>query len=128
MALNSWSATLSENAAFKQRHQLSSDRVVKTLFYIPVVATYYWFKETITTESFSYVGMTEAAATSCAAAMVTAYTENVVTATVDQTDGTISTTTKSICTADIRAIHDTGLMWHVDVDINKVATAVEALS
>lgn len=128
MSLNSWNATVSNNAGFKQRHQLSTVKTVKTLFYVPVVATYYWFVETITTESFSYVGMTEAAATSCAAAMVTAYTENVVTATVDQSTGTISTTTKSICTADIRAIHDLGLMWHVDVDINKVATAVEALS
>lgn len=128
MSLNSWNATVSANAEFKQRHQLPAVKTVKTLFYIPVVATYYWFVETITTESFSYVGMTEAAATSCAAAMVTAYTENVVTATVDQTDGTISTTTKSICTADIRALHDMGLMWHVDVDVNKVATTVEALS
>jgi len=128
MALNSWSATLSENAAFKQRHQLSSDRVVKTLFYVPVIATYYWLKETITTESFSYVGMTEAAATSCAAKMVTEYTQNVVTATVDQSTGTISTTMKNICTADIRALHDVGLMWHVDVDVNKVATTVEDLS
>lgn len=128
MALNSWSATLSENDGFKQRHQLPVEKTVKNLFYVPVVATYYWFVETITTESFSYVGMTEAAATSCAAAMKTAYTENVVTATVDQSTGTISTTTKNICTADIRAIHVEGSMWQVDVDVNKVATTVEALS
>lgn len=123
MNLNSWNETISENDSFKEVKQLSGTRTVKTAFFLPYFSTYYWFIESITTESFSYVGMTEAAAALCVTAMVAAYTKNVTTATVDITTGAISSTVANLCVADVRAYHMEGLMWRVDVDINEVATS-----
>lgn len=59
-----------------------------------------YLKKTTTTERFSYVGMTEAAASTCAAAMVAAYT--------NATTGEVE--------ADIEAVHVGGLMWQVNVE------------
>ena len=78
---------------------------------------YYWLEELITTESFSYIGMTEAAATACAAAMITNYTENVTIYTVQ--DGSVTATVKSECVAAVKPKLTGGRMWQVDVDVNR---------
>ena len=59
-----------------------------------------YLEKTTTTERYSYIGMTEAAASTCAAAMVSAYT--------NETTGEVE--------ADIEAVHVGGLMWQVNVE------------
>lgn len=113
--------------ANKERHQLEATVTVRSVFYVPAIATYYWYVETITTDSFSYVGMTEAAAANCVTAMKSTYTKNVVTAVVNQQTGEVSTTTKNMCVADIKAVPEGGLMWRVDVDVREVATSIESM-
>jgi len=65
MALTAYGATN------KVQHQLSSEREVRTLIRLAtsigsgLAMLPYWYVETITTERFSYVGMTAAAAARC---------------------------------------------------------------
>lgn len=85
-----------------------------------------WNVETVERQSFEYVGMTKAAADTCAAAMVTEWT-------VTMTDyfvsgGAISSTTAQRLVADIAVVPQGGLMYKVTVDVNKVSNAVTALS
>ena len=89
----------------KVRHQLPVTTVTRTLVFVGVPEgetsdKAIYLKKTTTTERYSYVGMTEAAASTCAAAMVAAYT--------NATTGEVE--------ADIEAVHVGGLMWQVNVE------------
>lgn len=65
-----------------------------------------YLEKTTTTERYSYIGMTQAAASTCAAAMVIAYT--------NATTGEVE--------ADIEAVHVGGSMWEVRVDARATTT------
>lgn len=89
----------------KVRHQLPATTVTRALVFVgvPVGETTdhaIYVERSVTHERFSYVGMTEAAASTCAAAMVSAYTNE----TTDEVE------------ADIEAVHVGGLMWQVNVE------------
>jgi hypothetical protein len=118
--------------ANKERHQLSAERTVRTLVRLATSVggtawqmLPYWYVETITTERFSYVGMTAAAAATCQAAMVTAWTKSKDIPFISD-DGTITTESKQVVCADIRANHTGGSMWQVDVDVNETDITIEA--
>ena len=118
--------------ANKERHQLSAERSVHTLVRLAThldggawAMLQYWYVETITTERFSYVGMTAAAAEACQAAMVTAWTKTKSIPFIGE-DGTITTESKQVVCADIRANHTGGGMWQVDVDVNETDITIEA--
>lgn len=66
------------------------------------------------TERFRFVGMTETAAATCQAAMVTLYTENI--------NGVQQ------CVADVSATRQAGRMWQVEVSVMRVTVEVEAVS
>lgn len=85
-----------------------------------------WNAQTVTRQSFEYIGMTKAAADTCAGDMVTAWT-------VTMTDwyvegGTLKSATNSRLVADIRVVPMGGSMYKVTVDVNKVENTVSALS
>ena len=89
----------------KVRHQLPVTVVTRSLVFVgrrvdDTSDKAIYLKKTTTTERYSYVGMTEAAASTCAAAMVAAYT--------NATTGEVE--------ADIEAVHVGGLMWQVNVE------------
>ncbi len=116
----------------KVQHQLSSEREVRTLIRLATsigagVAAMlpYWYVETITTERFSYVGMTKAAATTCQAAMVAAWTKSKYIPLIDQ-EGNVTTELKQVVCADIKSNHMAGGMWRVDVDVNETDITIEA--
>lgn len=95
----------SHSAANKVRHQLPVTTVTRTLIFVGVpeggtTDHAIYVERSVTHERFSYVGMTEAAASTCAAAMVSAYTNS--------TTGEVE--------ADIEAVHVGGLMWQVNVE------------
>lgn len=120
------------SAANKKTHQLSATRTVRTLVRLPTsldgtawAMLPYWYVETITTERFSYVGMTAAAAEACQAAMVTAWTKAKDIPFIAD-DGTITTESKQVVCADIRANNTEGRMWQVDVDVNETDITIEA--
>ena len=84
MALRSWTSNnLEANAAFRQVHELPTTVELRT--YVRVFATIsgitaywpFWFVETITRESFSYVGMSKASAAACAAELIDTYTKSI---------------------------------------------------
>lgn len=66
-----------------------------------------YLKKETTTERYSYIGMTETAAGTCAGAMVTAYT--------NATTGEVE--------ADIETVHVGGSMWEVRVDARMVTVS-----
>lgn len=118
--------------ANKERHQLSAERTVRTLVRLKTsldgtawAMIPYWYTETITTERFSYVGMTAAAAEACQAAMVSAWTKTKSIPFIDH-EGTITTELQQVICADIRANHTGGSMWQVDVDVNDTDITIEA--
>ncbi len=85
-----------------------------------------WAVETVERQSFEYVGMTKAAADSCAADMVTAWT-------VQMTDyylanGAFTSTTSNRLVADIAVVLQGGGMYKVTVDVNKVSNTIGALT
>jgi len=95
----------SHSSANKVRHQLPVTTVTRTLVFVGVpegeTADHaIYLERSVTHERFSYVGMTEAAASTCAEAMVSAYTNE----TTDEVE------------ADIEAVHVGGLMWQVNVE------------
>lgn len=100
----------------KELRQSAATRTVRTL--ASAYGVWYWHVESITTESFSYVGMTKAAADACAAAMVTAYTKTKSIPSIQA--GEIVTTSVSQCVADIRAVRTEGNTWQVNVEVNEV--------
>jgi len=115
----------------KQQHQLSAKSEVRTLIRLPTpVGSGWamcpgWYVETITTERFSYVGMTAAAAATCQAAMVTAWTKTKNIPFIDK-EGNITTESKRVLCADIKSNHMGGGMWRVDVDVNETDITIEA--
>lgn len=122
----------SHSDANKETHQLPATREVRTLIRLATSVggtawqmLPYWYVETITTERFSYVGMTAAAAESCQTAMVTAWTKAKDIPLIDN-EGNITTESKQVVCADIRANHSAGGMWQVDVDVNDVDVSIEA--
>lgn len=86
-----------------------------------------WNVETCERQSFEYVGMTKAAADSCAEAMVTDWTVIMTDYYVDGS-GNLQYTTSSRLVADIAVVPQGGLMYKVTVDINKVSNVVTAIS
>lgn len=100
----------------KELRQSAATRTVRTL--ASAYGVWYWHVESITTESFSYVGMTKAAADACAAAMVTAYMKTKSIPSIQA--GEIVTTSVSQCVADIRAVRTEGNTWQVNVEVNEV--------
>jgi hypothetical protein len=86
-----------------------------------------WNTETVTRESFEYIGMTKAAADTCAGDMVTAYTVTMTDYYVDGA-GALQSSSSSRLVADIRVMPMGGHMYKVSVDVNKVANAVTALT
>lgn len=85
-----------------------------------------WNVETVERQSFEYVGMTKAAADTCADAMVTDWTVQMTDFYVDGS-GNISSTTSNRLVADIAVILMGGLMYKVTVDVNKVSNNVTAI-
>ena len=92
-----------------------------TMGYVP-----YWYIERFTRESFVYVGMTAAAAAACAAAMVAAYTKYG-SVPVLQEDGEVTSETKLMVVADIRAVHVGGRMYQVEVNVNDPTYSLERM-
>lgn len=93
------------NETNKVRQSLPVTTVTRTLVFVgvPVGDTSdkaIYVKKTTTTERYSYIGMTQAAAEKCVTAMVINYT-NADTGEVE---------------ADIEAVHVGGSMWEVRVD------------
>jgi hypothetical protein len=86
-----------------------------------------WNVETIERQSYEYIGMTKAAADTCAAAMVELWTILMTDSFVDEA-GTIQTETAERLVADIAVVLQGGLMYKVTVDVNKVSNAVSALT
>ena len=118
-------------ATNKVQHQLSSKREVRTLIHLAtsigsgLAMLPYWYVETITTERFSYVGMTAQAAATCQAAMVAAWTKAKYIPLIDQ-EGNITTELKQVVCADIKSNRMAGGMWRVDVDVNETDITIEA--
>lgn len=86
-----------------------------------------WNVETIERQSYEYIGMTKAAADTCAAAMVTQWTVEMTDAFVDDA-GNIQEETAERLVADISVVPQGGLMYKVTVDVNKASNAVAALT
>ena len=84
----------------------------------------YWLVETITTERFSYVGMTKSAAQACVDELKIAYTKSILIPSVQST-GEITYSYVNMCVADIQGNHVGGLMWDVNVDVNEPSYAIE---
>lgn len=100
--------------------------VVKTLVWLNGYGRA-WNVETIERQSYEYVGMTKAAADTCASAMVTAWTVTMTDYYVDGA-GAIQTATSNRLVADIAVEPQGGLMYKVTVDVNKVSNVVSALT
>ena len=83
--------------------------------------------ETITRESFSYVGMTSAAAAACAAAMIAAYTKNISKPVVNMGTGAITYSNEQLIVASVRPVHVGGGMYQVDVDRNEPEYSLVAM-
>lgn len=108
--------------ANKQQHTLPFEREVRTYFNVWSVG--YWLVETITTERFSYVGMTKSAAQACVDALKIAYTKSILIPSV-QSDGEVTYSMVNMCVADIQGNHVGGLMWDVNVDVNEPSYDIE---
>lgn len=109
------------------RHRLPHTRVLRTPFsatvLLPVGEEYVytsvqcWLEETITIQSYRYIGMTEATAELCEAAMVTAWTKTVNVKSVGP-DGIVIGTDSTYCVADIESRPSGGLAWDTFVDVS----------
>ena len=108
--------------ANKQRHQLPAVRSVKTFTVFGGVLPV-WLNESIETESFSYVGMSEAAAEECYADMVIAYTKTKTIPSIVGSEIVYSATNE--CVADIKAVHVGGLIWDVNVEVNDKTITID---
>lgn len=116
----------SHSSANKVRKTLPSTQMIRTLVFVNAGAWIgqLWQVETIVSERFSYVGMTEAAATTCAAAMVSAYTKNKLIPAVNES-GEITYSYVSEIVADVQAVHVAGSMWQVDVSVREKTITLE---
>lgn len=86
-----------------------------------------WNVETVERQSFEYIGMTKAAADTCAAAMVTEWTVTMTDYYVDG-NGALQFTTSNRLVADIAVVPMGGLMYKVTVDVNQVSNTVTAIT
>ena len=87
-----------------------------------VYGTYtYDHEEQITRESYAYVGMTAAAAATCAEAMVAMYTKNVGRPIVNRWSGSVTYEDVVMCVASVRAVHVGGRMYNVEIDRNETS-------
>ncbi len=104
-------------ATNKVQNQVSITREMRTFF--ETIGYFWWYVEAITTESFSYVGMTKAAATTCQEAMITAWTKTktVPSVSIANNQGTVTYSAITELVADIRTIRD-NCGWRVDVNVN----------
>jgi len=85
-----------------------------------------WNVETVERQSFEYIGMTKAAADTCATDMVTAWTIEMTDYYVDG-NGAIQSTATNRLVADVAVVLMGGAMYKVTVDVNKVSNTVTAL-
>ncbi|MFA5433408.1 MAG: hypothetical protein WC319_11155 [Candidatus Paceibacterota bacterium] len=81
----------------------------------------YYHEEQITREAYAYVGMTAAAAATCAADMVALYTKNVGIPNVDRVTGAVTYAQVAMCVASVRAVHVGGRMYNVEIDRNEIS-------
>jgi hypothetical protein len=86
-----------------------------------------WNTETVERQSYEYVGMTKAAADTCAGAMVTLWTVTMTDYYVTP-EGALDSATSNRLVADIKVIPMGGLMYKVTVDVNKVSNTVTAIT
>ena len=84
-----------------------------------------WNVETVTRQSYEYVGMTSAAADTCSTAMVALWTVTLTNYYVDG-NGQLASNTVDLCVADVRKVWVGGSMYKVTVDVNKVENTVSA--
>jgi len=86
-----------------------------------------WNTETVERQSYEYLGMTKAAADTCATAMASLWT-------VTMTDyfvtpaGALDSATSNRLVADIKVVPMGGLMYKTTIDVNKVSNTVEAIT
>jgi len=108
----------------KVQNQVSVTREIRTFF--ETIGYFWWYVESITTESFSYVGMTKTAATTCQGDMITAYTKSKLIPTVSIVDnqGDVTYTAVTELVADIRTVRD-NCGWRVDVNVNENTKTIE---
>jgi hypothetical protein len=99
--------------------------VVKTLIWLNGLGAA-WNTETIERQSFEYIGMTKAAADTCATEMATAWTKTKTDYYVDG-NGALQSATSDRLVADIAVVPQGGLMYKVTVDVNNVSNVVTAL-
>jgi len=85
-----------------------------------------WQVETITRESYEYVGMDETTALACQAALIGTYTVMRNIATLDA--GEISYSPQEVQIADVSASPMGGRMWKVSVDVNDRVITFAALT
>ena len=134
MALRSWTPNnLEANAAFRQVHELPTTVELRTLVFwtfgiagVVVRRLPFWFVETITRESFSYVGMSAASAAACAAELIEEYTKIIRYPVINE--GVIMNyENKNMTVATVRAVHTAGAMYQVDVDREEPSYEFEPL-
>lgn len=69
---------------------------------------------------YRYVGMTEAAARSCAADKIQMYTrQQLIFASYSPVTGDYTYGATATCQADVAPTHDDGMMWHCDISVNE---------
>lgn len=100
--------------------------VIKTLVWLNGYGRA-WNVETIERQSYEYVGMTKAAANTCATEMATLWTVTMTDYYVDEA-GAIQTTTSNRLVAEIAVVPEGGTMYKVTVDVNKASNVVSALT
>jgi hypothetical protein len=135
MALRTWTPNnLSANSAFRKTHELPTTvqlRTRVTLQFVKIngmlVYWPFWFVESITRESYSYVGMDAASAAICAAELTDLYTKTVNYQTVEATTGEVKDESKTMTVATVRAVHTGGAMYQVDVDREEPSYALEPM-
>jgi len=114
--------------ANKVWRQGESTRTVRTPIIVVGAGFQGWQVEEITTESFSYVGMTKTAAYACAADMVTLYTSTKNWPVWDTEQNAFTVTTVNQCWADVRPVYEgAGSMWRVDVERNEKNVTIAAI-
>lgn len=85
-----------------------------------------WKARRFATKRYRFVGMDETTARRCAAAKVAQYTRKKVLQS-GSNNGLTGTAFQQMLQADIRAVHDSGRMWHVEIQINETDEAIKEL-
>jgi len=134
MALRTWTPNnLSANSAFRKTHELPTTVQLRTrvTMFAEINGTEaywpFWFVESITRESYSYVGMDAASAAACAAELIDLYTKTINYQTVEATTGLVKSEPKTTTVATVRAVHTGGAMYQVDVDREEPSYALEPM-